>query len=166
MCPSEISMTLDDGTVWGPGSKVIRIRKKSEDAVHDSPFYRSAQVRDRYNSMTLEFKGGWNIEFRVYNDGVAYRFSSTGEEPFKIIDEQAEFVFPDDLSVTLPYVSKTGSFEEQLFNSFENTYSKARISEIDTARLAFLPILADAGNGGLNLRGGAVPLFRLAGGLF
>ena len=147
MCPSEISMTLDDGTVWGPGSKVIRIRKKSEDAVHDSPFYRSAQVRDRYNSMTLEFKGGWNIEFRVYNDGVAYRFSSTGEEPFKIIDEQAEFVFPDDFSVTLPYVSKTGSFEEQLFNSFENTYSNARISEIDTARLAFLPILADAGNG-------------------
>lgn len=147
MCPSEISMTLDDGTVWGPGSKVIRIRKKSEDAVHDSPFYRSAQVRDRYNSMTLEFKGGWNIEFRVYNDGVAYRFSSTGEEPFKIIDEQAEFVFPDDFSVTLPYVSKTGSFEEQLFNSFENTYSKARISEIDTARLAFLPVLADAGNG-------------------
>ena len=147
MCPSEISMTLDDGTVWGPGSKVIRIRKKSEDAVHDSPFYRSAQVRDRYNSMTLEFKGGWNIEFRVYNDGVAYRFSSTGEEPFKIIDEQAEFVFPDDFSVTLPYVSKTGSFEEQLFNSFENTYSNARISEIDTARLAFLPVLADAGNG-------------------
>ena len=147
MCPSEISMTLDDGTVWRPGSKVIRIRKKSEDAVHDSPFYRSAQVRDRYNSMTLEFKGGWNIEFRVYNDGVAYRFSSTGEEPFKIIDEQAEFVFPDDFSVTLPYVSKTGSFEEQLFNSFENTYSKARISEIDTARLAFLPVLADAGNG-------------------
>ena len=31
---------------------------------------------DSYNGITLKMKGDWSLEFRAYDDGVAYRFVS------------------------------------------------------------------------------------------
>ena len=130
LTPSRISMTLEDGTVYGTGK--FRTAKGSE---------------DDNNSLTFKFKE-CDLVFKAFDDGVAYRFISRSKTPFKVVSEQAEFALPDDWSMYVPYVRDyTDNFETQYFNSFENTYSHIRISEWDSARLAFLPLLVEAPEG-------------------
>ncbi|MEZ4995962.1 MAG: glycoside hydrolase family 97 N-terminal domain-containing protein [Bacteroidales bacterium] len=41
---------------------------------------RNRAVPDIYNSLTLRFRGGASAEFRVYDDGFAYRFATAMKE--------------------------------------------------------------------------------------
>lgn len=146
---SPISMTLTDGSVWGAGAKVSKVEKNSVSNTISTPFSQCSSMADRYNGITLKMKGGWSVEFRAYDDGVAYRFVSSRRKPFGITSEQVEFNFPDDFTVTVPYV-RSGSDEDmqsQFFNSFENRYTVTPLSGLNPRRLAFLPLAVDAGDG-------------------
>ena len=98
LTPSEISMTFDDGTMFGGApDKVRRVRRGSHD-VKGIPAmnYKKASVDDVYNHLTLEFKG-YNVEFRAFDNGVAYRFISTAKSgQFTVTDELTEFNFAQD----------------------------------------------------------------------
>ena len=127
---SPISMTLTDGTVWGQGARVSGSYKTSVNNTINAPFSQSSTMPDSYNGITLKMKGDWSLEFRAYDDGVAYRFVSNRKKPFEITAEQVEFNFPDDFTATVPYV-RGGSDEDmqsQFFNSFENKYTVTPLS--------------------------------------
>ncbi len=146
---SPISMILSDGTVWGEKPRLQKSKTASVDETVNSPFYRSKQLKNNYNALTLYFKKNWSIEFRAYNDAVAYRFISMQKSPFTIQNEEVNYCFPSDFVASVPYV-KSGddnSVESQFFNSFENTYTVANLSELNKNRLMFLPLVVDAGNG-------------------
>lgn len=149
MLPSPIGLTLVDGRQWGRNARVRKVSHESVDRTIASPLYRSAEVRDRYNSLTIKMQGDWSVELRAYDDGVAYRLASTEKEPLEIASEQVEYRFSDDFTATVPYVAvgSDGDFASQFRNSFENTYTTARISELNARRLAFLPLAVDAGHG-------------------
>lgn len=148
LAASPVSVTTDKGDIWGKDSRIAKVSRTSTDETVPSPLYRTSSLRNCYNSLTLGFKGDWSIEFRAYNDGIAYRFANTAKRPFNIINEQVEYIFPEDFEATVPYVrGNEGNFEAQFRNSFENTYSTARISGLDKGRMAFLPLSADAGEG-------------------
>lgn len=147
MAPSPISMTLADGTVWGHNVRVAKAVRESHRGVVHSPFAQAASMPDLYNALTLRMKGGWTVEFRAYDDGVAYRFASTRRQPYQITAEQADFNFPADYTAAVPYV-RTGSdddMQSQFFNSFENRYTVGPLSALNPRRLAFLPLSVDAG---------------------
>lgn len=114
-----------------------------------TPFYRSSSVREHYNSMTLKASDGWNIEFRVFDDGMAWRWNYTGRKPLCIENETVEYTFPPDCKVTVPYVrtDNLADFESQFFNSFENTYTEVPLTEMDSRRLAFLPMVVESDEG-------------------
>lgn len=148
IAPSPLSMTLGNGMVVGQG-KVKKVIRKSVDETIASPFYRSAEVRDNYNALTLKLDKGWEVQFRAYDDGVAYRFVTTSTKPFEVVGEEVVYEFPGDAMMTVPYVAsgRDGDFDSQFFNSFENTYTVAPLSALKEDRLSFLPLVADGGNG-------------------
>jgi len=147
LAPSQISMMLVNGSRFG-GKDSFRVSRKSVDQTLPAQNFKRASVRDRYNEMTLS-TGDYDIVFRAYDDGVAYRFVSHGKDgEFAVAYEQAEFAFPYDLSAYIPYVARDhSSLEPQFFNSFENTYAHHAISQWEKGRLAFLPITVDGPNG-------------------
>ena len=150
LTPSEISMTFEDGTVFGGADKVRRSRKGSHD-VKGIPAmnYKKATVDDVYNFLTLEFKG-YNVEFRAFDNGVAYRFISTAKSgEFTVTDELTEFNFAEDWTAWVPYVKSDDgkTFKQQFVNSFENTYEHIHLSRMNPAKLAFLPMTVDAADG-------------------
>lgn len=149
MEPSPLSMTLDNGTVWGNDARVRKAVRSSIDATVVSPFYRAAEIKDHCNVLELRMKGDWSVEFRAYDDGLAYRFVSEKDVPCKVVDETVSFRFPEDYTAIVPYVrkGKDGDWNAQFFNSFENTYTVAKLSELNPGRLAFLPLMVDAGDG-------------------
>jgi len=145
---SPVALTLTDGRTWGPAARVVKASHTSSDAAIPSPLYRSAEVRDRYNGLTLKMKGDWSVEFRVYDDGVAYRFATTAKQPFAIASELADYRFAEDFAVTVPYVrDNAGNIDAQWRNSFENTYTSATLSQLDPGRLIFLPAVVHAAEG-------------------
>lgn len=151
MQPSAIGLKLSDGRVWGSSARIAKVVRTSSDAVLSSPFYRSSTVRDHYNGLTLKMRDNWSVEFRVYDDGVAYRFATTAKDPFEIASEQADYRFPTDCAVTVPYVrDNAGSIDAQWHNSFENVYTETTLSKLDSGRLIFLPAVVHA-NDGMNI---------------
>ena len=149
LAPSPISMTLDNGEVWGEKAKLSGTSGKKVDQMIPSPFYRASELRDHYNELTLRFKKDWNVEFRAYNDGIAYRFVSRAKKPFNVVDETVDYHFPSDMVASVPYVKagKDGDYDSQYFNSFENTYATDPLSKLNKKRLMFLPLVVDAGEG-------------------
>ena len=144
LAQSQISMTLLDGTLYG-GSDFFRVTRRTVDQTVPSPNFKRASVKDHFNEMTLS-ASDYDIVFRAYDDGVAYRFvtkEKSGE--IAVASEQAEFAFPADWKAYVPYVARdSSSYEPQFFNSFENTYSHHTLSEWEKGRLAFLPITVEA----------------------
>ena len=90
--------------------------------------------------MTLDFKGGYKLVFRAYEDGAAYRFVSSLKKPFQVKSEQAVFNLPDNPKIfaATPKGRMIDGVENQYHSSFQNTYRQVALSEWDKSRLAFL----------------------------
>lgn len=141
--PSTIAMKLSDGTVVGPGKVKVKKRAHVSESLK-SPLYRATEIPDEYNSLTLKLSPEWDVVFRAYNDGVAYRFVTTKKSPFEVADEVARFRFSDDTPVVAPYANTDdSSFERQFRNSFENTYTSTTLGELNPRRLIFLPMVVE-----------------------
>lgn len=145
--PSEISMTLSGGIVFGENDKVRKVRKASVDQTLPAIAYKKAVVRDNCNEISIIFKE-FTLTFRAYDEGVAYRFTSSLKNDSKVLAEKAQFNFAKDWDAYVPYVKQhTETLENQYWNSFENTYSIHALSQWNKERLAFLPIAVSAEGG-------------------
>ena len=138
--PSTLSLTLSDGTKVGPGAKAKVSGRRTVDQTLKSPVYRASEIPEKYNELTLKLAKDWNVVFRAYDDGVAYRFVTTRKAPFEIADETACFRFPENSPAIAPYVnSNSREFTKQFMNSFENTYTKLPLDSLDRQRLFSSP---------------------------
>ncbi|MDR2844170.1 MAG: glycoside hydrolase family 97 N-terminal domain-containing protein, partial [Candidatus Symbiothrix sp.] len=143
LADSHIALTLADGTEWGINPRLNKQAKRTVRGVIPSPFYKKSEVAEHYHELKLSFKGNYNLVFRAYDEGIAYRFENTRNKPFVVKNEQAEFNFPADNTAYIPYANATGTFERQFFNSFENTYHVALLSQWKKERLGILPLLVE-----------------------
>ena len=145
--PSALSMTLDNGVVFGQKMKVKKAAKRSVDRIITPEVYRQAQVRDNFNELTLKCKD-YNVVFRAYNDGAAYRFVANQKKPFNVLSEEAAFALTGPSEGFIPYCRKRADgIECQFFTSFEAQYKRFAVSDWESERLAFLPITLDAPDG-------------------
>lgn len=146
--PSLLYVDLVEGDDFGINSTVRKARTNLVNENIVSPFYKRSNIKDYYKELTLEFNQGFNLIFRVYNEGMAYRFVSTGTKDFLVKHEEASFNFPKDYKSYIPYVkSKATSIEGQYFNSFENTYTYSPLSLLNKNRLAFSPVVVELDHG-------------------
>ena len=136
--PSPISMTLED-KVLGQDARVRRDKITSVDEMIVPTVQRKyAEIPDAYNQLTLNFRG-YNLLFRAYDEGVAYRWEVTEDGPLKVMDELATFTFPADFMIWFPE-------EESMFTHQERLYEEVKLSEISSDRFASTGLLVDAGN--------------------
>lgn len=149
LAPSPVAMTLEGGEVLGQNARVVRTKKSSVDQTIASPLYKKNRVVERYNQLTLSFRGDFGLVVRLYDDGLAYRFTTDRKGTLRVEDECVAFTFPSDYRAVVPYVArgKEFDFESQFFNSFENTYTTAPITELNPGRLIFLPALVELDGG-------------------
>lgn len=146
---SPVSMTLTDGTVFGKEPRLKKKKYRTENQMIYPPIYRKQSIKDHFNELTLEFKGGYSLVFRAYEVGVAYRFISDLKKPFMVESEQAVFNLPNNPKVfaATPKGRKIDGVENQYHSSFQNTYRHVELSKWDKSRLAFLPVLSESENG-------------------
>jgi len=145
IAPSAISLQLEGGEVLGDNAKISSSKTEKVDQVITAINYKKAKIVDQYNQLTINCKGDYGIIFRVYNDGVAYRFFTKKKTDFIVKNEEANFNFTNDYKAFIPYMwDYRGGVK---FNhSFEALYKEINISKFATDSLAFLPLLVDVGN--------------------
>lgn len=144
---STIAMTLSNGSILGAKPVLTKTTTQTVHRAIESPFYKKKQITEYYNEVAFRFKKGYQIIFRAYDDGIAYRFVSEFSKPFMVLDERAEFVFPENHKAYVAYANRPeGSFETQYMNSFENIYQHIPLSEWNTKRLGIMPLLIECVN--------------------
>ena len=142
---SPISMELNDGKILGANPIVRSYDIENVNETIKSVLYKKETIIDNYNELILNFKGNYSIQFRAYDDGIAYRFITKFSKPIIVKKENITYNFDDDYTAYIPYVNPSkghgDNISRQFFNSFENTYSITPISEMENDKLAFMPIL-------------------------
>lgn len=144
--PSNISMTLNNGGIFGENAVVKSAKNVTVDETITTPVYKKDKVRDNYNQLTLTFKNDFGLVFRAYNDGVAYRFFTDMKGDLNIKNEEANFNFKNDDKTFLPFVNDY-RHKDKFNTSFESHYDVVKLSEIKKDTLAFMPVLVDVGSG-------------------
>ena len=142
---SPIFMELSDGKILGAAPIIRSLKNESIKETIKADFYKKEYVENNYNELTLNFKGYYSIQFRAYDDGIAYRFCTKFPKPIIVINENITYNFDNDYTAYIPYVNASNGYgdktSKQFFNSFENVYTISPISKMEDDRLAFLPIL-------------------------
>ena len=110
-----LSMTVDDET-WGAGSMP---RKITRDCISEEIRFIVPRKYDRitvmYNVLILHYKG-YNIEFRAYDDGIAYRFSGTSNRIGEVVSERIEYVLSFYGKTKYRVAKDTSISESTLYN--------------------------------------------------
>jgi alpha-glucosidase len=138
---SPIAMLLTDGTRWGPSAEVSEVRRREVDEtiVPVIP-EKSARIRDHFNELSLDFEGGWGLDMRAYDDGIAYRFRSERSGELVIADERFSLVAEGDPLVWF-YA------EDSFLTHSERLYLQLPLSTIPDDSMASLPALLAFANG-------------------
>ena len=132
---ARIAMVLSGGKVLGENEKA---GKASVGQLHDiiSPViaYKRSEITDNCNILTLDFKSGFSVEFRAYNDGVAYRFMTFFKGDITVTNEISELAFPEGSHSWYP-------LETGFMSHNERTYIYSSLDTIGENHLASLPAL-------------------------
>ncbi len=132
------AMSVDIGSdVLGKNVKVKRAMVKRIRESFSTPVYKKATVTDQYTLLVLSCKDGYDVEFRAYDDGAAYRFV-INRYVDKVCSEQVELCFSDDHHAFIPYVNSRK--EDRYGTSFESFYDEQRLSEMYPDSLVLLPM--------------------------
>ena len=108
--------------------------------------YRRKTIADKYNQLELVFKEPFSIQFRLYNDGMAYRIGTRFKDSIIIENENALFEFDHNASVWFAHMDKRQNVD-RFHTSFEATYAKQNLSAIPDTMLTYAPVTVSLANG-------------------
>jgi len=144
--PSLISMTISPGQVIGSKAVVIHsVQNTVSRTILPVIKEKRAEIPDHYKELILQLKSKFELHFRVYDDGVAYRFASSQPGEITVINEQASFNFPPSAQVYYPQVTKRPD-ADIYHTSFEENYIKALMDTLPAEMFAFSPVLVSPPN--------------------
>ncbi len=133
---AEIGLSTNQFTA---GKNTGKAKKRSA-SVDDVSFpliaEKSKSIPFIYNEMSLSFKAGWSVVFRLYNNGFAYRFTSNKKGELIVDKEQAIFPIQGNFDVFYP--------EDKSFMShYERAYPRLKFDSISMNSFCVLPALFD-----------------------
>ena len=140
---TNIGMDLQTSTGTINVSKASIVGKPSQKTVKEditAPLYRQAKYTTSYNIAVVKLNCGVNVEFRIFNEGVAYRFVTTDiKGAYKVLNEQADIQFASDYNSYFPFTTNSKKPEAM---AFQATYNVAPLTR-QRNLLAFLPATVD-----------------------
>lgn len=123
--------------VLGENPKLRRQKRTSVDE-QSTPIVplKYSKVNNRYNQLLLTFKD-YSVEFRAFDDGVAYRFITLQKGDVEVMNEEFAINFPSDY---LLHLQQPGGFHTAYEEPYAHVQSNAWKPE---ERIAVLPVLID-----------------------
>ena len=129
---SVIGMRLRDKTL---GANPV-LKKKSVRAVKETvkPLLplKFSEVENRYTLLSMEMKGGYAVDFRLYNDGIAFRMRTSLPGEIEVMQENTVFQLAEncDLVLQQPSGFKTSCEENYSIVKSDAWKAEDRMSEL------------------------------------
>lgn len=140
------AIQLQNGLVLGNKVQVTKATRRSvQDTITPVVKEKRGRIPDFFNEIILQCKGNYNVIFRAYNDGIAYRFTTNFKDSITILNENALFHFNQPQTIYYTPVNKR-SDADIFHTSFESPYTQARLDTISKEVLIFTPTLLYANN--------------------
>jgi alpha-glucosidase len=135
MRSSSVSMELETGKIPTEKDRIRKapVKRVKETIIPVVPTKRS-EIISEYNLMEISFSSGSVLEFRVFDDGVAYRFRTTKERDITVVKETSEIKFPEGSKSWYP-------LEESFMSHNERVFIASSVDTINDKQLASLPAL-------------------------
>ena len=131
--PSRLGIVAADGSIPGADVQKVIMSQCSFDNTWEQPWGENKRVRNHYNEMSVELRGGESasiIRFRAFDDGIAFRYEwdLADVDSVVVMDELTEFNFAQPgMSWSIP-----GSYE-----TYELKYRELPIKDVADANTPF-----------------------------
>lgn len=139
LLPSQLGFVFKGNDSLASNFEIIDTKASTFDATWEQVWGEKHKIRNHYNelSVTLEEKTEpkrrLEIQFRSYDDGIAFRYIFPEQDPSKdsifIMDELTEFNLKED--------GDSWWIPAYVPNRYEHLYEKTKISEIDTVHTPY-----------------------------
>ena len=143
---SELSIVVLSELPFEPG----KVKKISERSVNEWIVPTVAEKRknipDLFTELTVQFMQAYQLVLRVYNDGIAYRFTTGFKGQVTIENEIARYEFPPDAKVFYSSVNKR-SDADAYHTSFEEPYRISGFDSLPAGLNIFTPTLIQSAAG-------------------
>ncbi|MFA5329359.1 MAG: glycoside hydrolase family 97 protein [Prolixibacteraceae bacterium] len=135
------TLSLDLGTeVLGINPKVVSAKTSSvNETVQTVVAVKSKNISNVYNQLILKFKPNYSVSFRVFDNGIAYRFETSLKNEITVKNEEVGLNFAGDFGVLFPE-------EETVYSHYERVYLDQKISSLAEGKFSSLPTLVKADN--------------------
>lgn len=131
---------VDLKTDLADGLKVRKVRSGAhQEMLHPVVWQKAAAIEDNYNFLELEFAGGRKLQWRAYDNGVAYRWCVASKKGFRVNEESAIISFPQDTEIWYP--EENNGF----YSANEQKFTRMPLEDLEPGRLASLPVLFGSG---------------------
>jgi alpha-glucosidase len=132
---SKIAMILANGKILGENEKVRKAAvSQLNDIIKPVVANKKSEIIDNCNILTITFSSGFSLQFRAYNDGVAYRFETFMKDEITVKNEISDFIFPAGSHSWYP-------LETSFMSHNERTFIYSSLDTIANKHLASLPTL-------------------------
>ena len=135
VAPTVIAMELERGLSLGVNPVVIKKYTNSVSReIRPEVREKNEIIIENYNEIRLSFKQKFDLVFRAYDNGIAYRFETRFPNEITIKKEIGEYQFPDNKLVYWP--------KEKSFHSNNQVYYDfTSLGELSSNDLGSLPVL-------------------------
>jgi len=101
---------------------------------------KSEVYRNGFNELVIHFKSNHSVTFRLFNEGLAYRLSTSVKDSLTVLKENLDIQFQQYDSARFQ-PAKSFNFD------YESPYEFKKISELEAGKLNCLPFLVQKQNG-------------------
>ena len=134
---NHLSLVLKNETL-GLNPRLINSKKsKVNEVIEPVVALKYDVVPNVYNNLVLKFKGNYSVEFRAFDEGIAYRFITNKKKEIEVVNENFAVNFPNNYFL---HLQQTGAFKtssEEEYSHIESIHWKS------SDKMSTLPILID-----------------------
>lgn len=132
---AKIGMDFSFGQDFGTNSQIKdhTVTKKSS-IIYPAIPHKDAVIKDDFVQLVLTFKGKYQLNFRAYNDGVAYQFVDKSKSDRNVNAEKMSLTFPKGAKSFFPK-------EDKMYSHNERVYLNKLLAEITSDAFCSLPVV-------------------------
>jgi len=137
---SKVGMDFSSEPDFGVNPKVKGHSIKSfSSMIYPAVPHKDAVIKDEFIELRIMFQNNYQLNFRAYNDGVAYQFADNGKSNRNVISEQVSLTFPEGSKSFFPK-------EDKMYSHNERLYLNKSLSEISSDEFCSLPVVFTTDN--------------------
>ena len=138
---NHLALSLRNETL-GENPKLIATKKeKGSEVIKPYISLKYASVQNNYNALLLTCKGNYSVEFRAFDDGVAYRFVTNKKNDIEVINEDVTLHLPAEYTLHLQQ-------PDRFKTAYEEPYTHLSSADWKPGdKMSTLPLLMDTKRG-------------------